>query len=46
MPAEKLQALILAESMLSVMGETWLIGQINLPDIQDPIPVDRYNMGF
>ncbi|XP_031279769.1 neurochondrin [Pistacia vera] len=40
-PAEKLQALILAESMVSIMGEEWLISKIELPDIQDSIPVDR-----
>ncbi|KAK9280645.1 hypothetical protein L1049_014341 [Liquidambar formosana] len=40
-PAEKLQALILAESMVSIVGEEWLIGQMNLPDMQDPIPADR-----
>ncbi|KAF8393093.1 hypothetical protein HHK36_021334 [Tetracentron sinense] len=39
--AEKLQALILAESMMSIRGESWLIDQINLPELQDPIPVDR-----
>ncbi|XVF48315.1 hypothetical protein PTKIN_Ptkin03bG0180300 [Pterospermum kingtungense] len=40
-PAEKFEALILAESMVSIMGEDWLIGQINLPNVQDPIPADR-----
>ncbi|GLT76142.1 hypothetical protein SLA2020_478180 [Shorea laevis] len=40
-PAEKFEALILAESMVSIIGETWLIGQINLPNVQDPIPPDR-----
>ncbi|XVE71224.1 hypothetical protein DITRI_Ditri10aG0133800 [Diplodiscus trichospermus] len=40
-PAEKFEALILAESMVSIMGESWLIGQINLPNVQDPIPADR-----
>ncbi|GKV03212.1 hypothetical protein SLEP1_g15556 [Rubroshorea leprosula] len=40
-PAEKFEALILAESMVSIMGEAWLIGQINLPNVQDPIPPDR-----
>ncbi|XP_044464227.1 neurochondrin isoform X2 [Mangifera indica] len=40
-PAEKLQALILAESMVSIMGEEWLITKIELPDIQDSIPADR-----
>ncbi|XVE97374.1 hypothetical protein REPUB_Repub03eG0014200 [Reevesia pubescens] len=40
-PAEKFEALILAESMVSIMGEGWLIGQINLPNVQEPIPLDR-----
>ncbi|GLT85280.1 hypothetical protein SLE2022_034730 [Rubroshorea leprosula] len=40
-PAEKFEALILAESMVSIMGEAWLIGQINLPNVKDPIPPDR-----
>ncbi|KAG8656828.1 hypothetical protein MANES_03G012200v8 [Manihot esculenta] len=40
-PAEKLHALILAESMVSIVGESWLIGQSNVPDLQDPMPADR-----
>lgn len=40
-PAEKLQALILAESMVSILGERWLIAQTSLPDIHDPIPAER-----
>lgn len=43
-PAEKLQALSLAESMVSILGEGWLIGEIELPDVRDPIPSDRYSM--
>ncbi|KAJ8751729.1 hypothetical protein K2173_025902 [Erythroxylum novogranatense] len=39
-PAEKFYALTLAESMMSIRGETWLISQTNLPDL-DKIPVDR-----
>ena len=31
---------MLAEAMVSILGEWWLIGKINLPD-KDPIPVDR-----
>ncbi|KAJ4823705.1 hypothetical protein Tsubulata_051574, partial [Turnera subulata] len=31
-PAEKLHALILAEYMVSIRGEEWLIGQANLPE--------------
>ncbi|KAF3447071.1 hypothetical protein FNV43_RR12251 [Rhamnella rubrinervis] len=40
-PADKFQALILAESMISILGEKWLIGQINLPNVKEPIPADR-----
>nr|TKS11118.1 hypothetical protein D5086_0000077200 [Populus alba] len=40
-PAEKLHALILAESVISIMGEGWLLGQPNLPDLPDSIPADR-----
>ncbi|XP_059658206.1 uncharacterized protein LOC132304506 [Cornus florida] len=40
-PAEKLHALILAESMISMLGEEWLIGQMNLSDREDRIPADR-----
>lgn len=43
-PAEKLQALSLAESMVSILGEGWLIGEIELPDVQDAIPSDRYSV--
>lgn len=34
----------MAESMVSIMGEGWLVGQINLPNIHDPIPADRQVM--
>lgn len=40
-PTEKLQALILAESMVSILGEKWLIGPIKLPNVEEPIPADR-----
>ncbi|XP_065851150.1 uncharacterized protein [Euphorbia lathyris] len=40
-PAEKLHALILAESMMSLFGENWLIGQSNLPDLQESLPRDK-----
>ncbi|WJZ85330.1 hypothetical protein VitviT2T_004873 [Vitis vinifera] len=40
-PAEKLQALILAESVISILGERWLLGQMNLPDAKDSVPADR-----
>ncbi|XP_062163182.1 uncharacterized protein LOC133870141 [Alnus glutinosa] len=41
-PAERLEALMLAETMVSILGEQWLIGRINLPDKEDSIPVDRF----
>ncbi|CAK7353824.1 unnamed protein product [Dovyalis caffra] len=40
-PAEKLHALILAESVISIMGEGWLLGQPNLTDVPESIPADR-----
>lgn len=41
-PAEKLPALILAESVISIVGEQWLFGPINyLPDLENPIPADK-----
>lgn len=39
-PAERLQALILAECMVSIFGEDWLISQVNTNDTQDPTPAD------
>eukprot|EP00268_Persea_americana_P036404 TRINITY_DN3588_c0_g1_i9.p1 TRINITY_DN3588_c0_g1~~TRINITY_DN3588_c0_g1_i9.p1 ORF type:complete len:639 (+),score=109.43 TRINITY_DN3588_c0_g1_i9:169-2085(+) len=38
--SEKLLALTLAESMMSILGESWLLQQMSLPS-EDPIPVDR-----
>ncbi|XP_052729961.1 uncharacterized protein LOC108324269 isoform X2 [Vigna angularis] len=35
-PAERLQALILAESMVSMHGEDWLVSQVNTNDARDP----------
>lgn len=40
-PTEKLQALVLADSMMTIFGERWLIGHINLPGMKEPIPADR-----
>uniref|UniRef100_A0A7N0ZSR6 Neurochondrin n=1 Tax=Kalanchoe fedtschenkoi TaxID=63787 RepID=A0A7N0ZSR6_KALFE len=40
-PTEKLQALILAESMMSIIGEGWLIDQTALPDVQELPPAER-----
>ena len=28
--------------MVSIRGEGWLMGEIELPDVQDAIPSDRY----
>lgn len=39
-PAERLQALILAESMVSIYGENWLISQVNRNDAQGPALTD------
>ncbi|KAG5566790.1 hypothetical protein RHGRI_002360 [Rhododendron griersonianum] len=39
-PAEKIQALILAESVMSMVGEGWLIGRMNLSNAEDPVPAD------
>ncbi|XP_010437958.1 PREDICTED: neurochondrin homolog [Camelina sativa] len=38
-PSEKLHALILAENMMSILGENWLIGQVKLPNVD--LPADR-----
>ncbi|GJZ89147.1 neurochondrin isoform X1 [Tanacetum coccineum] len=40
-PTQRLEALILAESVMCIAGEQWLIGQTKLPDTQDLIPGDR-----
>ncbi|CAI9771476.1 unnamed protein product [Fraxinus pennsylvanica] len=40
-PAEKLQALVLAEHVISIVGEEWLIGPLNLPNVQGSFPADR-----
>ncbi|KAK7353955.1 hypothetical protein VNO80_19411 [Phaseolus coccineus] len=39
-PAERLQALILAESMVSMHGEAWLVSQVNTKDARDPASAD------
>ncbi|CAJ2643612.1 unnamed protein product [Trifolium pratense] len=39
-PSERLQALVLAESMVSIFGEVWLISQVSSNDTQDPTPAD------
>ncbi|XP_058785918.1 uncharacterized protein LOC131660650 [Vicia villosa] len=38
--AERLQALILAESMVSIFGEDWLISKVSTNETQDPTPAD------
>ncbi|KAJ8433311.1 LOW QUALITY PROTEIN: hypothetical protein Cgig2_012879 [Carnegiea gigantea] len=40
-PDQKLQALIVAESMISILGEHWLTAQMHLPDLQISFPSDR-----
>ncbi|KAL2323768.1 hypothetical protein Fmac_028147 [Flemingia macrophylla] len=39
-PTERLQALILAESMVSMFGEDWLVSQVSTNDAKDPAPAD------
>ncbi|KAM3339965.1 hypothetical protein P3S68_029835 [Capsicum galapagoense] len=40
-PSHKLQALFLAECVISIVGEGWLIGEINLTGSQVSLPADR-----
>nr|XP_043611349.1 neurochondrin [Erigeron canadensis] len=40
-PHQRLEALILAESVMCIAGEQWLIGKTNLPETQVSIPADR-----
>ncbi|KAL6212025.1 hypothetical protein ACLB2K_017248 [Fragaria x ananassa] len=40
-PTEKFHALILAKSMVTILGAKWLVGQINSADGKEPIPTDR-----
>ncbi|KNA19038.1 hypothetical protein SOVF_065280 [Spinacia oleracea] len=37
----KIQALTVAEAMLTVLGEGWLIGQLDVPDLTKSFPPDR-----
>ncbi|XP_049933380.1 uncharacterized protein LOC116253108 isoform X2 [Nymphaea colorata] len=39
--AEKIEALILAESMINIFGESWLVSTMNLPDAAETVPADR-----
>ncbi|XP_020241641.1 neurochondrin isoform X2 [Asparagus officinalis] len=39
---EKLHALLLAESMMSILGEDWLVEQTEMHDNQIQMPVDKY----
>lgn len=41
-PSEKLHALILAESVISIVGKEWLVGQMNLPTTQNSVPQKHY----
>ncbi|KAJ8554401.1 hypothetical protein K7X08_025079 [Anisodus acutangulus] len=40
-PSYKLQALVLAECVMSIVGEGWLIREMNLTDSQDSLPADK-----
>nr|CAD1827788.1 unnamed protein product [Ananas comosus var. bracteatus] len=40
--SEKLQALLLAECMMSILGENWLLEQTNIPEEQKPMPVEKF----
>ncbi|XP_076932512.1 uncharacterized protein LOC143598081 [Bidens hawaiensis] len=40
-PNQRLEALMLAESVMRIAGERWLVEQANLSGIQDSIPADR-----
>ncbi|CAI9092645.1 OLC1v1027949C1 [Oldenlandia corymbosa var. corymbosa] len=40
-PADKLQALFLSECAISIVGEEWLTGPVELQHIMDPIPASR-----
>ncbi|XP_040376742.1 uncharacterized protein LOC102708695 [Oryza brachyantha] len=40
--SEKLQALLLAECMMSILGENWLSEDYKFPDDQNMMPVDKF----
>ncbi|PHT36791.1 hypothetical protein CQW23_24491 [Capsicum baccatum] len=40
-PSHKLQALFLAECVISIVGEGWIIGEMNLTGSQVSLPIDR-----
>ncbi|KAI7747237.1 hypothetical protein M8C21_002029 [Ambrosia artemisiifolia] len=40
-PNQRLEALMVAESLMCIAGEGWLIEQTNIPGIPDSIPADR-----
>lgn len=40
-PFERLHALILAENMMSILGEKWIIGRVKLPSVDGYLPADR-----
>ncbi|XP_057550042.1 uncharacterized protein LOC130828206 isoform X1 [Amaranthus tricolor] len=40
-PDKKIQALTVAEAMLAMLGETWLISHLNIPEMHNSFPSDR-----
>lgn len=40
-PSEKLHALIIVESLMSILGEKWLIGRVKLHSVEEYLPADR-----
>ncbi|KAL5212003.1 hypothetical protein ABZP36_022850 [Zizania latifolia] len=40
--SEKMQALLLAECMMSILGENWLSEDYKFPDDQNMMPVDKF----
>lgn len=40
-PSHKLHALVLTECVISIVGERWLIGEMNLTGSQVSLPADR-----
>ena len=39
--SEKLHTLLLAECMMSILGENWLSEDFHVPDNQNVLPVDK-----
>lgn len=40
-PEQKIQALVVAEEMLALLGEGWLVCQLDVPDLNKSFPSDR-----